>query len=233
MSGPARSRAAGGRRFNRGGDLARAADVHTPVEAARAGLGRAGRPGRLDGSQAHVPRRARRDLVGRRREAGRMGTGQRPAPGRRHRRPGHPAGQGHLIPGHQPACPGGPREPGSPHPAATLVEITRIYAIRNWTGQSYKQVKDELGWADFQVCSQVLVNCAFSFCWDTWFARRRRPPRRRRQAPATERGAQARQAVPAACWPRALRAVRAWLARGSRCNAGGPHGPRHPRHCRP
>ncbi len=39
--------------------------------------------------------------------------------------------------------------------------------------QSYKQVKDELGWADFQVRSdtairrhQVLVNCAFSFCWD-------------------------------------------------------------------
>jgi hypothetical protein len=52
----------------------------------------------------------------------------------------------------------------------------RIYAIRNWTGQSYKQVKDELGWADFQVRSdtairrhQALVNCAFSFCWDAWF----------------------------------------------------------------
>ena len=45
----------------------------------------------------------------------------------------------------------------------------------------------------------MLVNCAFSFCWDTWFAH---PP-----PPATppaagagdgERGAQARQAVPAA-----------------------------------
>jgi len=53
----------------------------------------------------------------------------------------------------------------------------RIYGIRHWTGQSYKQVKDELGWADFQVRSdtairrhQVLVNCAFSFCWDAWFA---------------------------------------------------------------
>ena len=37
--------------------------------------------------------------------------------------------------------------------------------------------KDELGWADFQVRSdiairrhQVLVNCAFSFCWAAWFA---------------------------------------------------------------
>src|SRR5205823_8682875 len=72
--------------------------------------------------------------------------------------------------------PGGPREPDSPHPAAGLAEIVRIYAIRNWIEQSYKQVKDELGWADFQVRSdvairrhQALVNCAFSFCWDAWF----------------------------------------------------------------
>ena len=73
--------------------------------------------------------------------------------------------------------PGGPREAGSPHPAASLAEIVRLYAIRNWIEQSYKQVKDELGWADFQVRSdlairrhQALVNCAFSFCWDAWFA---------------------------------------------------------------
>jgi hypothetical protein len=73
--------------------------------------------------------------------------------------------------------PGGPRQAGSPHPAASLAEITRIYGIRHWTGQSYKQVKDELGWADFQVRSdtairrhQALVNCAFSFCWAAWFA---------------------------------------------------------------
>ena len=73
--------------------------------------------------------------------------------------------------------PGGPREPGSPHPAAGLAEIVRIYGIRNWIEQSYKQVKDELGWADFQVRSdiairrhQALVNCAFSFCWAAWFA---------------------------------------------------------------
>ena len=73
--------------------------------------------------------------------------------------------------------PGGPREPGSPHPAAGLAEIVRLYSIRNWIEQSYKQVKDELGWADFQVRSdiairrhQALVNCAFSFCWAAWFA---------------------------------------------------------------
>jgi hypothetical protein len=75
------------------------------------------------------------------------------------------------------ARPGGPREKDSPWPAASLAEIVRIYGLRNWAGQSYKQVKDELGWADFQVRSdaairrhQVLVNCAFSFCWAAWFA---------------------------------------------------------------
>ena len=59
----------------------------------------------------------------------------------------------------------------------SLAEITRIYGIRHWIEQSYKQVKDELGWADFQVRSdvairrhQALVNCAFSFCWAAWFA---------------------------------------------------------------
>ena len=73
--------------------------------------------------------------------------------------------------------PGGRREAGSPHPAASLAEIVRIYGIRHWTEQSYKQVKDELGWADFQVRSdaairrhQALVNCAFCFCWAAWFA---------------------------------------------------------------
>jgi DDE superfamily endonuclease len=72
--------------------------------------------------------------------------------------------------------PGGPREAASDHPAADLAEVTRIYGIRHWIEQSYKQVKDQLGWADFQVRSdiairrhQALVNCAFSFCWDAWF----------------------------------------------------------------
>ena len=73
--------------------------------------------------------------------------------------------------------PGGPREADSPHPAADLAEVMRICGIRHWIEQGYKQVKDELGWADFQVRSdiairryQALVNCAFSFGWATWFA---------------------------------------------------------------
>jgi SRSO17 transposase len=77
--------------------------------------------------------------------------------------------------------PGGPRDPAhagdSPHPAADLQEIVAIYGLRHWVEQSCEQIKDELGWADFQVRSdlairrhQSLVNCAFTFCWATWFA---------------------------------------------------------------
>ena len=36
--------------------------------------------------------------------------------------------------------PGGPREPGSPHPAAGLAEIVRIYAIRNWIEMVFTQL---------------------------------------------------------------------------------------------
>jgi hypothetical protein len=117
--------------------------------------------------------------------------------------------------------PGGPREAGSPHPAAGLAEIVRIYGIRHWIEQSYKQVKDELGWADFQVRSdiairrhQVLVNCAFSFCRDAWFAH----PAPAATPPAPDADGGERGPAPAApnqsppSWPRALRAVRAWLA---------------------
>src|SRR5712691_4813071 len=91
--------------------------------------------------------------------------------------------------------PGGPREAGSPYPAAGLAEITRIYGIRNWIEQSYKQVKDELGWADFQVRSdiairrhQALVNCAFSFCWDAWFHDHHAPHQTAAPQPAPGRG---------------------------------------------
>ncbi|MEV7872590.1 hypothetical protein AB0P17_42270 [Streptomyces sp. NPDC088124] len=92
--------------------------------------------------------------------------------------PTHPAGWSWPPPTRQvcrrrppgtwpPACPTPTRPP------ADLAEIVRLYGPRPWIEQSYKQVKDELGWADFQVRSdrairrhQTLVNCAFSFCWD-------------------------------------------------------------------
>ena len=73
--------------------------------------------------------------------------------------------------------PGGAHDtPDASHEPADLTEVVRLYGIRHWIEQSYKQVKDELGWADFQVRSatairrhQTLVHCAFSFCWNTWF----------------------------------------------------------------
>jgi SRSO17 transposase len=73
--------------------------------------------------------------------------------------------------------PGGPHDtPDAAHQAADLTEVVRLYGIRHWIEQSYKQVKTELGWADFQVRSdtairrhQTLVHCAFSFCWNTFF----------------------------------------------------------------
>jgi hypothetical protein len=59
---------------------------------------------------------------------------------------------------------------------ADLAELARLYGLRLWVEQSYKQVKGELGWADFQVRSDAaiqrhwqLVCCAFSFCWWAWF----------------------------------------------------------------
>ncbi|WP_411129201.1 hypothetical protein [Streptomyces sp. x-19] len=73
--------------------------------------------------------------------------------------------------------PDAPHASTSPHSPADLAEIVRLYGLRPWIEQSYKQIKDELGWADFQVRSdrairrhQTLVNCAFSFCWDQCFA---------------------------------------------------------------
>jgi hypothetical protein len=113
--------------------------------------------------------------------------------------------------------PGGPREAGGPHPAAGLAEIVRIYGIRHWIEQSYKQVKDQLGWADFQVRSdiairrhQALVNCAFSFCWDAWFAHPA-PPASAPPAPEPgggERGAARRRTAAAVLAPGAARGTR-------------------------
>ena len=72
--------------------------------------------------------------------------------------------------------------PGSRHVAtapwapAALEELVPLYGLRLWVEQSYKQGKGQLGWADFQVRSDIaiqrhgqLVCCAFAFCWWAWF----------------------------------------------------------------
>jgi SRSO17 transposase len=73
--------------------------------------------------------------------------------------------------------PGGRRASAAAFAPADLAEVVRLYSLRNWVEQSYKQVKGELGWADFQVRSDrairrhwQLVCLAFSFCWQAWFA---------------------------------------------------------------
>ena len=75
--------------------------------------------------------------------------------------------------------PGAPHADEAPFAPADLAEVVRLYGLRNWVEQGYKQVKQELGWADFMVRSDQairrhwhLVCCAFSFCWRAWFTDR-------------------------------------------------------------
>jgi len=56
--------------------------------------------------------------------------------------------------------------------AASIEEVIRLYGLRMWIEQSYKQVRGALGWSEYQVRSDrairrhwQLVCCAFSFCW--------------------------------------------------------------------
>lgn len=74
------------------------------------------------------------------------------------------------------ARPGGLHVAEASFASADLAEIVRLYGLRNWVEQGYKQLKQELGWADFMVRSDqairrhwYLVCCAFSFCWRAWF----------------------------------------------------------------
>ena len=65
------------------------------------------------------------------------------------------------------------RRGGEPlFPPASLEEVLRLYGLRMWVEQSYKHVKQALGWSQYQVRSDQairrhwqLVCCAFSFCW--------------------------------------------------------------------
>ncbi len=76
---------------------------------------------------------------------------------------------------------------------ADLSEIVRLYGLRMWVEQSYKQVKHLLGWSDYQVRSDIairrhwqLVMCAFSFCW--WGSARMPPeePAERENHPSAD-----------------------------------------------
>jgi len=110
--------------------------------------------------------------------------------------------------------PDAPHAAEAPFAPADLTEIVRLYGLRNWVEQGYKQLKQELGWADFMVRADpairrhwYLVFCAFSFCWRAWF---------------TTRSPTAR-ATPAACFDSADPSV---PARGG--NGAQPSGPATP-----
>jgi SRSO17 transposase len=69
-------------------------------------------------------------------------------------------------------APGSVSAEQSPLTEASLAEVIRLYGLRMWIEQSYKQVKHALGWSEYQVRSDQairrhwqLVCCAFSFCW--------------------------------------------------------------------
>jgi SRSO17 transposase len=74
--------------------------------------------------------------------------------------------------------PGSNRAQKSELSPANLEEVVRLCGLRMWVEQSYKQVKGELGFSDFQVRSDhamrrhwQLVFCAFSFCWWAYIRR--------------------------------------------------------------
>ena len=69
-------------------------------------------------------------------------------------------------------APGSRRAVESDLAPASVAEVVRLYGLRMWVEQSYKQVKHALGWSDYQVRSDIairrhwqLVCLAFSFCW--------------------------------------------------------------------
>ena len=73
-------------------------------------------------------------------------------------------------------APGSRAAAASRLPPADLAEVARLYGLRDWVEHGYKQVKRELGWADFMVRADrairrhwTLVCCAFSFCWRARF----------------------------------------------------------------
>src|SRR5512132_2505319 len=85
---------------------------------------------------------------------------------------------------------------------ADLAEVVRLYGLRTWVEQGYKQVKGELGWADFQVRSDrairrhwALVCCAFSFCWQALLAQHpaQLAPPEPQAAPVAARGGSPRE----------------------------------------
>jgi SRSO17 transposase len=118
----------------------------------------------------------------------------------------------------------------SPHAPAAVADVVGLYGLRMWIEQSYKQVKQTLGWAEYQVRADVairrhwhLVYCAFAFCW--WAeahgsALAWELPGTVGQPAYTEPG-QESQAVPAIATPEEKKRRHRSASRGARQLAGG------------
>jgi hypothetical protein len=128
-------------------------------------------------------------------------------------------------------APGSKRAEESALMPADLAEVVRLYALRNWVEQSYKQVKNSLGWAHYQVRRDIsirrhwqMVCCAFTFCW--WesvgfledetspgviLSPRATIPSAKSQTAGGGKRSVTRPKPPSLSWPLALRRVRAWL----------------------
>jgi len=72
-------------------------------------------------------------------------------------------------------APGSKQAKQSPLGAASIAEVVGLYGLRGWIEQSYKQLKNELGWADAMVRADLalrrhwlLIFCAFTFCCLHW-----------------------------------------------------------------
>jgi hypothetical protein len=109
---------------------------------------------------------------------------------------------------------------------ADLSEVVRLYGLRQWVEQSFRQIKGELGFSDFQVRSDhairrhwEMVLCAFCFCW--WAYTREHPTMLMDPAPQIQPVAVVEAGKKEAnysegeklprSWPVALRRVRGWL----------------------
>ena len=69
-------------------------------------------------------------------------------------------------------APGSERATGGDLGSASVAEVVRLYGLRMWVEQSYKQVNHALGWSAYQVRSDHAIRrhwqlacCAFTFCW--------------------------------------------------------------------
>ncbi len=85
----------------------------------------------------------------------------------------------------------------------SVAEVVRLYGLRMWVEQSYKQVKHVLGWSDYQVRSDAairrhwqLVCCAFSFCWWAYGRLPTEEPAETENDPPTEQEGRGKKETP-------------------------------------